>query len=450
MIKNKVEYIISKICIFSLIICSFIILVRIGIYGFVKYTGNGQKLKDFIFFDYKSSSVNNLPMEKTWEELYPFSNESDSLLLQRKDNNSQTIKSIKLEIKPIKKIIDNVEEFLTDYIPCRYFFFEKNAYFEKVLKWNIANYEKEFEITPGNFTVFQGKRDLTEAAESLSNFYDYLANQNIKFLFVLAPRKIDTKDQKVVKKFDYTDKNVETFLNILHENQVPVLDIRNFLNQYPFYDYFYKTDHHWRVETGLYAASLIAEELNKNQDITINSEIFNIDSYNKITYKESFLGSNGRAVTLGKADMEDYTLLIPNENYSFSVHFRNLTKELRKCDGDFESLLFYDNLQNNNVYNKSSYSIYTDGDTIANIENLTVNNNLKILSLGDSFTDVVEPFLSLAVKHIDTIDLRQFTGSLEKWIRQNGPYDYVICLANTGSISQQIQWESHEDSFDFR
>ena len=219
MIKNKFEYIISKICIFSLIICSFIILVRIGIYGFVKYTGHGQKLKDLVFFDYKSSSVNNLPMEKTWEELYPFSNESDSLLLQKKDNNSQTIKSIKLEIKPIKKIIYNIEEFLTDYIPCRYFFFEKNAYFEKVLKWNIANYEKEFEITPGNFTVFQGKRDLTEAAESLSYFYDYLANQNIKFLFVLAPRKIDTKDQKVVKKFDYTDKNVETFLNILQENQ---------------------------------------------------------------------------------------------------------------------------------------------------------------------------------------------------------------------------------------
>ena len=149
--------------------------------------------------------------------------------------------------------------------------------------------------------------------------------------------------------------------------------------------------------------------------------------------------------------MEDYILLIPKRNYSFSVHFRSQNKELRNCSyGDFESLLFYNNLQNNNVYNKSSYSIYTDGDTIANIENLTINNNLKILTIGDSFTDVVEPFLCLAVEHLDTIDLRQFTGSLVNWIHKNGPYDYIICLANTGSISQQIQWETHEDSFDFR
>lgn len=80
------------------------------------------------------------------------------------------------------------------------------------------------------------------------------------------------------------------------------------------------------------------------------------------------------------------------------------------------------------VTNKNMYNTYMYGNTVAEIRNLHNADGAKLLIIGDSFTDVAEPFLALALgfSKLDCIDLRTFTGSLQSYITQNGSYDAVL------------------------
>lgn len=51
----------------------------------------------------------------------------------------------------------------------------------------------------------------------------------------------------------------------------------------------------------------------------------------------------------------------------------------------------------------------------------------KILMLGDSYSQVVVPFLSLGVSDVSTLVLRGFNGSLRQYIEEND-FDTVVIL----------------------
>ncbi|MBQ9896612.1 MAG: hypothetical protein IJM40_04780, partial [Synergistaceae bacterium] len=75
-------------------------------------------------------------------------------------------------------------------------------------------------------------------------------------------------------------------------------------------------------------------------------------------------------------------------------------------------------------------------------------NNLKILFLHDSFGDTVIPFLTLAVKQLDILDLRVFTGSVKSYIKQHTP-DCVIVLYNSDMIGKKYEGTTR-NIFDLR
>lgn len=96
------------------------------------------------------------------------------------------------------------------------------------------------------------------------------------------------------------------------------------------------------------------------------------------------------------------------------------------------------------------YNTYMYGNTIAEIRNLHNADGAKLLIIGDSFTNVAEPFLALGFSKLDCIDLRTFTGSLQSYITQNGPYDAVLILYNPDLSAQKINRNPHTDSFHSR
>ena len=68
----------------------------------------------------------------------------------------------------------------------------------------------------------------------------------------------------------------------------------------------------------------------------------------------------------------------------------------------------------------------------------------KILFLTESFSDVVMPFLACNYSEVEELDLRCFTGSLEKYIEESKP-DAVVILYSAYDFNAG----THMDLFNF-
>ena len=162
------------------------------------------------------------------------------------------------------------------------------------------------------------------------------------------------------------------------------------------------------------------------------------------------LGSYGKKITKAKTEPDDFTLIIPKKEYQ--IHFEVYDKQNKIADnyGSYDAMIDYDSIDSKDLYGKDPYHGYGYGSSNNFVENLSVDNDYKILLIGDSFTNVIIPFLALETKKIDRLDLRYFNGSLESFIKANKPYDVCIVLYNPDQYNQMPGFVSHEELFDFR
>ena len=73
-------------------------------------------------------------------------------------------------------------------------------------------------------------------------------------------------------------------------------------------------------------------------------------------------------------------------------------------------------------YRKSPYSAYNHADQpVIEIENELADSGESVLIIHDSYYNCVIPFLSLDIKDVISLDVRHFTGSVEKYIMEEKP-----------------------------
>ena len=83
-------------------------------------------------------------------------------------------------------------------------------------------------------------------------------------------------------------------------------------------------------------------------------------------------------------------------------------------------------MDSRDYYTQSPYAAYFYGDqALTRVHNELCENGRRVLVLGHSFDNCVLPFLALGVEYLDSIDPREFTGSVETFLRENW-YDVVI------------------------
>lgn len=351
-------------------------------------------------------------------------------------------KDIALQIPRVKAALAGLEKWINENFILRNFWI---GLFYRVKKLSgVSRPDGEFgsngvyRLPNGHLTSFKKKTDVTLYADALRRLSDFLKSEGTPFLYVQAPFKIDPADGAVSGRKDFSNQNMDELLALLDGSGVASLDMRAEIKKagMSHYDCFYRTDHHWKAETGLWAAGIIAEKLNELWDLKIDAGILDSGNFDFRILPESFLGSAGRAVTLADADMEDLTLITPKAGFSVTAEFYSRTSLLRRQSGGFDALLFPEQIQTRETaYTKSAYAVYMDGDTNARVKNGSAENGLRILMLGDSFTDTVEPFFALAVRELDTLDLRHFDGSLSSWILQEGKYDAAVMILNGSALS---------------
>lgn len=314
--------------------------------------------------------------------------------------------------------------------------------------------EATLELANGAFALAYSKTEEIDEvvdhniAQTLT-LAEQLKQQGIAFLFMEVPTRVglshnDPGYQKYIGVFEDATPEYETYVRRhLEQAGIPMVDI---LEQYPDMrehpeTYYFKTDHHWKPETGLLACNVLGQELNARYGYSIDTGVFDLANYDDSVTLQ-WIGSAGRKVTRAYCDLEPITILQPLYDTNFTVKhsFNDNT-----IVGSMTETLYYRKMtQQQDMFSFSAYATYAYGDPgMMEIENNNIQDGKRLLILKKSFADVMIPFLAATVDHVDVLDLRHYTGSLQAYIEKTQP-DTVVMIYGSSAFIQ------NDDAFDFR
>lgn len=261
---------------------------------------------------------------------------------------------------------------------------------------------------------------------SLNN---YLKSNDIDFLYCYTPvKECNIDDEYPVGVISYANDNIDTYLKALDLFGVDYIDMRKNLHDdgLEHYSMFYKTDHHWTVQSGLWAADTIVDEISNKYDIKMK-KASDFGTYKTVTYENAELGSYGQAITHYVANAEDFSILFPEFNTNYRLEIPN--KEI-DTTGSFEDI-FIDYEEFNKVIEEGGgrayESILYGNLPYEKITNLNNPDGPKIFMIRDSFAIVVAPYLAASCSELVMVDTRYFTGSIVNCLNKFAP-DIVLSL----------------------
>lgn len=457
--KIKLRNKIMMICIGVLFLFAFSIVLRFFTRQVVILKlGIENAFTSLIFWDNDAlaSAEDNTEIEYgvtddysiNWAIEYPFKDKNKSIEKEKDIDNF--IEKYSSKIIAIEK---RVERYTQDDLAGYTAITEFGRSYEEFIGWNFVSYNEyngTYQLSDGHWTSLKEKNDVSEHISSTMQLATFCEAQGTNFMYIQAPYKVSKyTDTDVSGVVDFSNQNADEMLAGLSSGGVFALDLRENIwkKELPQHELFYRTDHHWKAETGLWGAGEIVEELNQKYNFNIDVSLFDMKNFDSVIYPEWFLGSYGKKVTLSQAKPDDIALLYPK--YDTNLHFVVPSIGIDKV-GDFSIIYNMEEIENCDYYNLDPYATYIYGDrAIIHFENLNNYDKKKILVIHDSFADTVVPFLALGVEYVDSIDLRYFNGSLETFIKESQP-DLVIVMYNAGDLADDVEYISHTSTYDFR
>lgn len=406
-----------------------------------------NEFTDLVLFDVKN--MNNMDNENKasgqidWEALYPFKAGQED----KKVDTANTKKVVVVD--RYKEIIQSIKKKFTssttNYLIGYQKFIELANKYEDIIQWDYASYAEyngTIKLKDGHLTSYIERREVGDAADGMILFADYCNRNGIDFIYVQAPYKISkTQDKKISGVLDFSNQNADALIERLRLANVDVYDLRDTIDaeKLNHHSLFYRTDHHWLAETGFWASRHIIEYLNQKYGYSIDSSVLSDNQFKNVLYPAWFLGSQGKKVTLAVTKPDDFSLIYPL--YNTQMHFSVPDAKI-DLDGDFSIIYDMRHVERINYYEKNPYGAYMYGNhALSQFENHLSENKIHLLFIHDSFGNSVVPFISLGVKHVDSMDLRHFTGSVISFVEKNKP-DAIIVMYNPQEINKE--------SFDFR
>lgn len=182
--------------------------------------------------------------------------------------------------------------FISVYNNIAYYYIKKSPIPERVLigKDHYLFYTNK---RSGNFMAdYQGlikitDNDLGRLYNNISDFQNWLTQNNIKFYLVTVPEKQSIYYDKLPDTIGRGNATtVDHIVSFLRKNNFPILDLREVLLNYkPYYEeLYYKTDTHWNKLGAYFAYQAIVKELKKDfpviQPVTIEVNNVKYTQYN--------------------------------------------------------------------------------------------------------------------------------------------------------------------------
>ena len=225
------------------------------------------------------------------------------------------------------------------------------------------------------------KESVDAFVQKVVYFKHILDSIGIPLVFAMYPRVLCDKDNFINQaKLELMEK--------ISKIGVPVIDLTKECR----HSLFYKTDHHWRAKTSIWAGQAISKKLNELYSFDLNVELLDTNNFTeKLATK--WLGSIGEKVIplYGKENFYTYSPKYAT-NISWLLFHNN---KLFQSSGSFDSLYHF---VSDTIENKGAYG------TAYPSSNFSQNNNLpdgkKILLIGDSYNNPLSKFLALVFKEV--------------------------------------------------
>lgn len=282
---------------------------------------------------------------------------------------------------------------------------------------------------------------IQEAADNIIDFHNTHIASGGDFLFVMVPSQISKYEDLLPP--GYTDTGNETadaFLAMLENAEVPILDLREQMQieGMSVTDHYYRTDHHWKPQTGFWAFQKIINKLSQMQAIEA-MDAFYTDPANYVfeTHQDAFLGSSGKRTGRFYAGLDDAILIRPSFETNICVTVPEADVELQ---GSYEKIAYRNlpvlNYQNPNFYRDNVYGLYGWGDTqITHWRNEHAPVQEKFLLIGESFGNIPFSLMSLCFSSCDEIDMRHFTDDFSRYYHSYNPETVIMLFYVDSTLS---------------
>lgn len=348
--------------------------------------------------------------------------------------------------------VSTIEYTFNDSFPTKGLLITANGGIQRLLGARYLN--ARYLMNNGHMSYTIDAWDVTDIARNTAAFSRELEQRGIPLVYVNAPFKIHAQDKQLPAGVsDFSNENADRFLAMLREEHVRVLDLRESMEAdgLDHYSLFYKTDHHWTAEAGLWAFTKLAEYLQgMDASFAVDSRITDPARYTYTVHQDIFLGSHGRRVGPWFAGMDDLTVIEPS--FDTDLRFFCASEGVDRSGSYSQTVLFPENLEGGNVFETVRYNVYCNQDyDVLELTNNSAARGLelrstpkRLLVFKDSFSMVLIPFMALGYEELCFVDLRLYGGDVMTLIETYQP-DAVLVAYNIGALE-----ESNRNMFDFQ
>lgn len=407
---------------------------------------------------HQAADVNEINVKIDWQQQYPFAQaDADEQETSRQISRKERYDSL------VRKLEEKIEYYCTEGL----FFYGQAvaaaAESEQIVGCDAENFAGDVIRMNNGYLTYQEEKleeaQIQELADEVADLKQFLDAQGIEFLYGNAGSKVCPYDKQLSDEtLEYTNENGTALVEALRENGISVIDFRDEMqcDGLDWYDSYYKADHHWKTQMGLWAADKLAGALNETGRFSFDRAIFEKENYTFETYENCFFGGQAKSVTFASANLESYTKILPKFPTAFQIQIPTRSVDLQGTyaetlfdSAQFEKILSYTKAQH--LSERNCYDCARGrNDALVQIQNLNSPDNAdkKILMLQDSFSWYTTSFLACGIGQIDAIHLAAFSGSLRSYIKQTKP-DAVVMVYCERNI-KPLERAGHEHLFDLR
>ncbi len=343
-------------------------------------------------------------------------------------------------LETLQEIPAQVDTILTENIVNRYGWIELYGAVHKILGKNEEN----------NFTYVKDKNDFLytgnfwntsqisalNIALRIRELQDHVSEKGTKVVCVMYPTKYNEEWSNGYYGIPYNDLNEfadEVLLYLRHYN-IDYIDFRDVFieNDMSMEELFYKTDHHWNIETAFFATGVVLEHLETEYNDYLDPDGYwrNLDNYVVEEYREVYLGSQGRETGITYVNgLDDFTFIYPKKkmDYTYTYVFSSNDKVYQRRGDTLNTLVDKSPLEEENKYEADLYESYLNcvcrRDEIINEQ---LENGRKMLFIRDSYSSPLATFLAPMCKEIDMKWSVRVTGEEIEEAVQKETYDYIF------------------------
>lgn len=277
------------------------------------------------------------------------------------------------------------------------------------------------------------EEEILAAVDNIEVVVNYLRDRHIPVYYITSLLPITNTKDLPREIEDASHENAQKLLEELNAREIPMIDLRekDLIRNIPKEELFYRTDHHWSMDTCFRAYQEIIWQLEEElqQDLDLEGYYTDINNYDRYQKENCFLGSYGVKVGEFYAGMDDYVVYFPKFQTSFQFEgYKDHVLQLEKNGGFQEALMDMSYVDDKDFYNK--YSAFSNGRYYENrVVNFYAPNQLKVLFISHSYGRPLTQYLALCFGEVRNLDPQEgrYNDNYLEYIDEYEP-DLVLIL----------------------